>query len=44
MVYTYVDMPHYIVGFENAYLVYSEDFTDRLSGLLSLFRGVNHRA
>jgi len=33
----------YVVGFENSYTVYSEDFTKWLSGLLSLFWGVNHR-
>lgn len=33
----------YVIGFENSYTVYSEDFTDWLSGLLSLFWGVNHR-
>lgn len=33
----------YVVGFENSYTVYSEDFTNWLSGLLSLFWGVNHR-
>ncbi|MBN2051840.1 MAG: hypothetical protein JW760_15415 [Spirochaetales bacterium] len=33
----------YVVGFENQYVVYSEDFTGWLSGLLSLFWGINHR-
>ena len=37
------NMLDYVVGFENAYVVYSEDFTGWLSGLLSLFWGVNHR-
>jgi len=37
------NMLDYVVGFENAYIIYSEDFTDWLSGLLSLFWGVNHR-